>query len=296
MSRLFSRIPFTLSRNAKSRSCVRELRPLGHLKRRFIDRLRTPIRPDVLRSTLEKLIGGKAEILFVHSSLSSCGYFTAGPDDVLQGLREVSGTLALPTHTYCYPPAAGVAAPLFDPATTPSQNGLLTESFRTQASVVRSIHATHSMAATGPLARALTATHYMSATPCGAESPYFRLVQKRASVLLFGVTFHSYTLFHTAEDASGSEFAYEHATVDRLRVIDEQEQQHECLSRRQSRAPRRFTEVGHLLESHELARRITLGRGNLLFVPDCSRVHDFLVERLRRIPDFLYESCASTLQ
>jgi aminoglycoside N3'-acetyltransferase len=114
--------------------------------------------------------------------------------------------------------------------------------------------------------------------------------------LLFGVTFHSYTLFHTAEDAAGSEFAYEPATVDRLRVVDEQGEQHECLSRRQSRAPRRFKEAGDRLESYGLACRITLGRGNLLFVPDCSRVHDFLVERLKRIPDFLYESCTSSLE
>lgn len=275
---------------------MRELRPLGHLKRRFIDRLRMPIRPDVLRSTLEELIGGKAEILFVHSSLSSCGYFTAGPDDVLQGLREVSGTLGLPTHTYCYPPAVGVAAPLFDPATTPSQNGLLTERFRTQASVVRSIHATHSMASTGPLAQTLTATHYMSATPCGADSPYFRLVQKRASVLLFGVTFHCYTLFHTAEDASGSEYAYENGTLDQLLTVDELGRQRTCLSRRQSRVPRRFEEAGYLLERAGLVRRISLGRNALLFVPDCSQVHDFLVERLKKIPDFLYQSCARSLE
>jgi aminoglycoside N3'-acetyltransferase len=168
--------------------------------------------------------------------------------------------------------------------------------FRKQTGITRSIHATHSLATSGALAEQICCDHHRHDTPCGADTPYSRLVQVRASVLLFGVTFHSYTLFHTAEDASGSEFAYEHATVDRLLVVDEQGQQHECSSRRQSRAPRRFTEAGHLLESYGLARRITLGRGNLLFVPDCSRVHDFLVERLKRIPDFLYESCASSLR
>jgi len=114
--------------------------------------------------------------------------------------------------------------------------------------------------------------------------------------LLFGVTFHSYTLFHTAEDASGSEFAYEHGTLDRLRVVDERGEQRECWSRRQSRRPRRFAEAGHLLERAGLARRTTLGRGDLLFVPDSSRAHDFLVERLEKIPDFLYQSCARSLQ
>jgi aminoglycoside 3-N-acetyltransferase len=263
---------------------------------RMIHRLRTPIRPDEMRSAVDRLTGGGRKILLVHASLSSCGRFTMGPVDVLHGLGEFCDTLAFPTHTYCYPPSADEPGDVFSPVITPSQNGLLTEIFRTQLGSVRSVHATHSLAASGSVAKCICSDHYHHETPCGAETPYNRLVQERAAVLLFGVTFHSYTLFHTAEDASGSEFAYEPATVDRLRVVDEQGEQHECLSRRQSRAPRRFTEAGHLLESYGLACRITLGRGNLLFVPDCSRVHDFLVERLKRIPDFLYESCTSSLE
>ena len=275
---------------------MQRLSNLKRRARRVIHRLCTPIRPDEMRSALKQLTGGGTEILFVHASLSSCGRFTAGPDDVLRGLREVSGTLGLPTHTYCYPSAAGEPGPLFDPATRPSQNGALTEMFRTKPSVVRSINATHSIAATGPLSETLTAGHYLLDTPCGAGTPYCRLVQRRAAVLLFGVTFHCYTLFHTAEDASGSEFAYEHGTLDRLRVVDEHGEQHDCWSRRQSRAPRRFKEAGVLLERAGLVRRVTLGRGDLLYVPDCSRVHDLLVERLRKTPDFLYQSCMRSLQ
>jgi hypothetical protein len=40
---------------------------------------------------------------------------------------------------------------------------------------------------------------------------------------------------------------------------------------------------------------VVLGRGHLLFVPDSAKVHDFLVERLRRIPDFLISSCDASL-
>jgi aminoglycoside 3-N-acetyltransferase len=259
-------------------------------------RLRTPIRPDEMRSALDRLTGGGQEILFVHASLSSCGRFTTGPLDVLRGLGELCDTLAFPTHTYCYPTSAGASGPLFEVTSTPSQNGLLTEMFRMQQGSIRSVHATHSLAASGALAERICSDHYQHDTPCGTDTPYHRLVERRAAILLFGVTFHSYTLFHTAEDASDSKFAYENALIDRLRVVDEWGQERECLSRRQSRASRRFAEAGHLLESVGLARRITLGRGTLLFVPDCSRVHDFLVERLKRIPDYLYESCASSLE
>ncbi len=272
------------------------LSELERKAKRVLHRLRTPIRPEEMRTTLNRLVGKGNEILFVHASLSSCGRFTAGPGDVLFGLREFCDTLAFPTQTYCYPASPDEAGPLFDPGTTPSKTGLLTELFRTQNGSLRSIHATHSLAASGALAGEICSGHYRYDTPCGAGTPYSRLVQRRAAVLLFGVMFHSYTLFHTAEDAAGSEFAYENGTLDRLRIVDERGEQQDCWSRRQSRAPRRFAEAGVLLERDGLARRITLGRGDLWFVPDCSLVHDFLVERLKRVPDFLYQSCVRSLQ
>jgi len=263
--------------------------------KRFLHHLRTPIGRDEMRSVLSRLIDG-SEILFVHSSLSNCGRFTAGPTDVLAGLSEFCDTLVLPTHTYCYPTSPEEPGVLFDRDTTPSKTGLLTEIFRKQPGSTRSIHATHSLAASGALAEKICSDHHRHDSPCGAGTPYSRLVEYKASVLLFGVTFHSYTLYHTAEDASGSEFAYEQGTLDRLRVVDEEGQPCECRSRRQTRTPRRFAETGVLLEEVGLVRRIGLGRNHLLFVPDCSRVHDFLVERLRKYGDFLYRSCSMSLQ
>ena len=78
-------------------------------------------------------------------------------------------------------------------------------------------------------------------------------------------------------------------------MIDEAGQVCECLSRRQTRDPRRFAECGDLLERAGLVRRVPLGRGALLFVPDCAKAHDFLVERLRKTPDFLFLNCAAPL-
>jgi aminoglycoside 3-N-acetyltransferase len=256
----------------------------------------TPIRSEELRSALEQVTNGGTEILLVHSSLSSCGRFTDGPEGVLSAFREFCDTLCLPTHTYCYPTSPDEAGPLFDAVITPSQNGLLTEVFRTQPGVVRSIHATHSLAVSGPIAREVCADHYRQDCPCGSGTPYSRLIQRSASALMFGVTFQHYTFFHTAEFESGSEYAYEHGTLDRLRVVDENGAMRDCWSRRQYRGPMRFAEAGDLLERVGLARRVKLGRSALLFVPDCLRVHDFLVERLSSNPDFLRQSCKRELQ
>ena len=157
---------------------------------RMLHRLRTPIGPDEMRSALERLTRGGADLLFVHASLSSCGRFTAGAPDVIRGLREFCATLSFPTHTYCYPPSPNETAPLFNAKTTPSTIGLLTEIFRTHPTVSRSIHATHSLAAVGSYAKEFCSDHYRQGTPCGTATPYARLLQRRASVLMFGVTFH----------------------------------------------------------------------------------------------------------
>lgn len=263
--------------------------------RRTLHRLRFPITPDQTRRTLRDLMGEGTDILFVHSSLSRLGHFTGGPADILAALQEFSACLGLPTHTYTYPEVLGEAAPVFDPASTPSQNGLVTELFRRQPGVVRSIQSTHSLALIGPRAREITSGHYLLDTPCGAGTPYHRMIERKASALMWGVSFHSYTFYHTAEDAAVSAYAYEEHTRDRLRVVDENGHVRECLSRRQTRNLRRFAECGDLMERVGLVRRAQLGGGFLVFVPDCSKTHDFLVERLRKVPDFLYLNCTLPL-
>src|SRR5262249_1506540 len=141
--------------------------------------------------------------LLVHSSLSACGQIIGGADAVLRALRDWigNGTLCLPAHSYCYPRKDG-SIPIFDLHSTPALTGRISDVFWRQAGVLRSNHPTHSLACSGPSAAWLCAEHELCATPCGAATPYARLVQSHCSVLMFGVTLDSYTLFHTAEDAA----------------------------------------------------------------------------------------------
>lgn len=232
----------------------------------------------------------------VHSSLSACGHFTEGPADILAALQEVCGTLCLPTHSYTYPVEIGERAPLFDAAVTPSRNGALTEFFRKQPGVLRSIQSTHSLAASGPLAQDVTVGHYGYDTPTGFGTPYSRLVHRPSAALMFGVHFHYYTFFHTAEFEAGSSHAFQQGVTDRLYVVDETGAARECLSRRQNWAPMRFQEAGDFLERIGLVKRAALGRGALLYVPDTMKVHELLLDRLKTYPDFLRQSCAQPLQ
>jgi aminoglycoside 3-N-acetyltransferase len=269
---------------------------IKHKADRTLLRIGSRIRPAALRTALSQLWGSGTDLLLVHSAMADCGYFSEGIDDVLAALREGVGTLCLPTHTYCYPALRDAPGPIFDPATTASRNGILTETYRKQVGVVRSINATHSLAGSGPLVEEITKDHELLDAPCGKGSPWAKLVERKASVLLIGVSFRAYTPYHTAEDAADSPYAYEQGTIDRLRYVGQDGQVLERLSRRQSWAPRRFAEAGDLLECAGLAKRVPLGRGYLRFVPDSAKVHDFLIERLRKIPDFLYANCIRDLR
>jgi aminoglycoside N3'-acetyltransferase len=263
---------------------------LTKIKRRA-QRLASPISSDKLRRALDEVTGGGRDILYVHSGISSIGYFTCGPAGIARVLREFCDTLFQSTHTYSYPPSPEVPAPVFDARSTPSQMGLFAETFWRLPGVVRSIHSSHSIAAEGKLAAQVCAKHYDCSTATGEGTPYSQLVHRGAPALMFGIDFRFYTPFHTAEWESGSVFAYEPEEVNRLRFLDENRVLQERLVRRQNRIVPRFDEAGLLLESKGFVRRVSLGRSALLFVSDMSKVHEFCVERLKRIPDFLRSTC-----
>jgi len=282
--------PYRLAASAKARTDLFRVR----LRRRWTA-LRNPVREDDLRRALDRLMPGGTDSLLVHSSLSAIGGFPQGLDSIVRSLIDACETLVMPTHSYCYPASPEEDAPVFDAASTPAQTGALCDFFWRQAGVVRSIHATHSVAAKGPIATELCAGHYHASSPCGRSTPFLRLVDKGASALMFGVSFKFYTLFHTAEFDAESEYAYRHGARDRLRVIDEAGRLRECWSMRQNWEPTRYEEAGLLLERLGLVRRGALGIGHLLYCPDVTKVLEMMVERLRKRPDYLRASCTVEL-
>lgn len=129
-----------------------------------------------------------------HSSLSSLGAVEGGADTVIDALFEAigeQGALVMPTFTF--PPD-----PVFDPKSTRSTVGLITETFRGREGVLRSLHPTHSVAASGPLARHIVDGH-PRATAIGVDSPLHRLALSEGFVLLLGVRHTSNAMIHVGE-------------------------------------------------------------------------------------------------
>ncbi len=153
--------------------------------------------------------------VLVHSSLKSFGYVEGGAETVIAALTEAldGGTLVLPTLSFRQ---VSEAAPVFDVQNTPSDTGLITETFRRQPGVLRSRHIFSSAAARGPDAAHIAGGHLD--TPAGPDSPYWRVMERGGYVLFLGAGFGSNTVFHCAEEAVEPDYL-RYAVIPGARVI-----------------------------------------------------------------------------
>ena len=264
--------------------------------RRFKRARRKLVRLDEtkIREALESYGPFKTDLLFVHSSLSACGSIEGGPATVISALRSWitdRAALALPTHTWSYPDATGVA-PVFDYRSTPSVVGTITNHFWRQPGVVRSQHPSHSLACTGPNAAELCRDHELRETPCGAGTPYLKIAEGNSSVLMFGATMDSYTLFHTAEDSADVPYLYMSQQFTLRTKGDDDVVRSLQMWRQDMGVARRFAATADWLSEQGLLIRRKLGLGELLFIPNARALHETMVQTMRRDPLFLVDEKA----
>lgn len=169
------------------------------------------------------------DTVFFHSSLSSMGTVVGGPDAVIDGFLDVlecEGTVAVPTLCNWKPGEQHLVFPSWDPATTPSYVGAITEALRLRPGAFRSDHATHSVAAIGAHAAELVRDHGAAGLRPGPFtarafahcSPWERLVQWNAAYCFIGVDFTVCTLVHYVE-AVLAERAVQRAAPERRDAI-----------------------------------------------------------------------------
>lgn len=118
------------------------------------------------------------------------------------------------------------------------------------------------------------------------------MIERRASVLMFGARFQAYTFFHTAEDAAEVPYLYEPSPYNLLARNDDGSILSVRMKRQDMSVARRFVAMDSWLETRGLLVRKTLGCGELLFIPDSSLVHDEIVAELRKDPLFLVAQSA----
>ena len=125
----------------------------------------------------------------------------------LRGWALDKTLVAMPTHTWSYP-RPNAETPVYDVESTASLVGAITDFFWRQSGVTRSLHPSHSLACLGANSDRFCLDHERRETPCGEQTPYEQMATSNSSVLMFGATMDSYTLFHTAEDAAKVPYLY----------------------------------------------------------------------------------------
>ena len=148
------------------------------------------------------------DAVLVHAGLRSVGPILAGPDTLIDALRDAVG----PEGTilgYCdwnyddrdlFDAAMRVHVPPFDPARSRAtrDNGAFPELLRTTPGARRSGNPGASMAALGGKAAWFTADHALD-YGYGPQSPFGKLVGARGKVLMLGAPLDTMTLLHHAE-------------------------------------------------------------------------------------------------
>ena len=159
----------------------------------------------------------------VHSSLSRLGYVDGGAHAIIDALQRVvgeSGTVMMPAFSMGGDMASYVRdLDAFDVRTTPSSVGFVPETFRRRGDVLRSCHATNSVAAWGARAAELLAGHEDSITPFGMDTPYGRFAEMDDAYVLMLDT-HLHSLLHHLQERVSFPNLFLDGTAD-VSVIDE---------------------------------------------------------------------------
>jgi aminoglycoside 3-N-acetyltransferase len=179
----------------------------------------TPVTHGQLVRDLRRLGVEAGQTLLVHASLRSVGWVDGGAETVVGALREAVGehgnvVVATSTEANSMTSRAHRARigsmspdqvrnyvtdmPAFDPDSTPSGVGAISEAVRKSKGAVRSAHPQSSFAALGPDTDFLMADHQLE-SHLGEGSPLARLYKQDALVLMIGVGFRHCTALHLAE-------------------------------------------------------------------------------------------------
>lgn len=138
-------------------------------------------------------------VLIVHSAIRGLSQQGFRAERIIEALLTYfdKGTLLMPTMTWR---TVTPANPIFDEIHTPSHTGVLTEIFRTNYSIARSLHPTHSVAGYGGEAKYLLAKHHIGYTSVHSNSPYALAREYPTYILLLGVGLEACTAIHLGEE------------------------------------------------------------------------------------------------
>jgi aminoglycoside 3-N-acetyltransferase len=142
------------------------------------------------------------DTLMVHSAFAGLSRHGLRAEDAIDELLSrlgTDGTLLMPAMSWRNVLPTN---PLWHEILTESHVGILAELFRTRYARRRSLHPTHSVSGTGRLTDHFLGSHSNAGvlTPCPPESPFGRLAQANAKILMIGTGLETCTAMHCPEE------------------------------------------------------------------------------------------------
>ena len=152
-----------------------------------------------LQDNLRAMGIAPADTVLLHSSMKKIGPVEGGADTVLDALQDylTPGLLVLPALNW---ELVNQRPRIYDVLRTPSIVGILPELFRKRPDVHRSLNPTHSVCAYGADARDFVQGGDADGTPLGLHSPWRKLLERNAWILMVGCDLTSCTFIHGVEE------------------------------------------------------------------------------------------------
>jgi aminoglycoside 3-N-acetyltransferase len=229
-------------------------------------------------------VGG---LLLVHSSLSSMGQVSGGPETVVQGLLKAlgpDGTLLMPALSYRH---VDLDNPVFELAATPSNVGAIPECFRMRPGTRRSIHPTHSVCGIGPMAEGILGEHHLDETPCGAHSPYRKLRDLGGQILFLGCGLKPNTSMHAVEELVQPPYLFGSVVAYRAILPDGREVTGNCRRHGFAGWGQRYDRLGPVLSEGGVNEDKILDA--TVYLVDCRTMWQEAQKSMRKDPFFFVE-------
>lgn len=205
LKRAFNNLPSCLKdkinqyREKEGKEKAARLRGLGIIKKQDIDLVLNKF--DLMNSDI-----------MIHSSLRNfCYEIEGGSKTVFKSIIEHVDlhkfTLIAPSLPFSTSMSEFLeATKSVDMRTAPNMMGVLSKSISTMDGCLRSLHPTHSVVAVGAHAEDYTSSHHLDRSPFSKNSPYYKIMERKGKILLFGVGLGNLTFPHVIEDLLGDLF------------------------------------------------------------------------------------------